>query len=101
MKPPGVSSPPDREPKLPLDSDRDTLKRAHSLVDSMDIDAVDFLSRDHDWKEARRGRLTCLACGAAASFRVAAAKRSPTFAARHAATCPLVSKAWSAFKFLQ
>jgi hypothetical protein len=84
MKPPGASSPPDGKVGGARRQKRgDALKRAHSLVDHTDIDAVDFLSRDQDWKEARRGRLTCLACGAAASFRVAAAKRSPTFAARH------------------
>ncbi|MCU1516643.1 MAG: hypothetical protein JWQ75_1364 [Pseudarthrobacter sp.] len=79
----------------------DALKRAHSLVDSTDVDAVDFLSRDEEWKQARRGRLTCLACGAGASFRAASAKRSPTFTARHNAGCPLMARTWSVFRYLQ
>lgn len=77
------------------------MKRAHSLLDSEDFDAVDFLSRDPDWKAARRGRLTCLACGAVAVFRHASAKRSPNFAARHAAGCGLVASTWSVFKYLR
>ena len=78
------------------------MNRALSLIDHKDISAADFQAMDTQSRDARRGQLACLACGADASFRTASAKRSPTFAARHESDCPLVvTPAWSVFRYLQ
>jgi len=77
------------------------MKRALSLMDNVDLDAVEFSRMDADWRRTRRRNLTCMACGAPAFFRAASARRTASFGASHSEDCVLMSPPWSAFRFLQ
>jgi hypothetical protein len=77
------------------------MKRAMSLVDNADLDALEFSRMDEQWRSARRRRLACIACGAPAFFRAASARRSAAFGAVHDDQCVLTAPPWTAFRFLQ
>jgi hypothetical protein len=77
------------------------MKRAMSLVDNVDLDALEFSGRDEQWQSVRRRSLACIACGAPAFFRAASARRSAAFGAVHDEHCVLTAPPWTAFRFLQ
>ena len=77
------------------------MKRALSLMDNVDLDAVVISRMDADWRRIRRRSLECMACGAPAFFRAASARRAASFGASHSDDCVLMSPPWSAFRFLQ
>jgi hypothetical protein len=77
------------------------MKRAISLVDNVDLDALEFSRKDEEWRSARRRSLVCIACGAPAFFRAASARRSAAFGAVHEELCVLTAPPWTAFRFLQ
>ena len=56
------------------------MKRAMSLVDNVDLDALEFSGRDEQWQSVRRRSLACIACGAPAFFRAASAGAAPRLA---------------------
>lgn len=76
------------------------MKRALCLVDGTAWDAAEFGSKDETWQERRRRQLACLGCGGRAIFK-AGSRRVAFFAARHRQDCPLSTRAWSVFRYLQ
>jgi hypothetical protein len=66
------------------------MKRALSILDNKDLDAIEFSTKDDHWQASRRGSLTCLGCSAPAFFRPATPARSPSFGAFHSKFCLLV-----------
>jgi hypothetical protein len=76
------------------------MKRALSLVDGRAWDATEFGSKGETWQERRRRQLSCLGCGGRAMFK-AGLRRAAFFAARHRQDCPLSTRAWGVFRYLQ
>lgn len=72
---------------------------AKSLLDGTEWTATEFAGLPPEDQKAARQELVCLSCDGRAVFR-AGQKRQPLFAARHTQDCQLISRPWSAFKFL-
>lgn len=72
---------------------------AKSVFDGTEWTAKEFAVLLPEKQRAARQELACLSCGGRAVFR-SGPKRQPSFAARHRQDCRLVSRPWSAFKFL-
>ncbi|MFF2840684.1 competence protein CoiA family protein [Paenarthrobacter sp. NPDC057981] len=72
---------------------------AKSVLDGTEWTATEFAGLLPEEQRTNRPELVCLACDGRAVFR-AGQSRQPSFAARHRQDCRLVSRPWSAFKFL-
>ncbi|MGO4252771.1 competence protein CoiA family protein [Paenarthrobacter sp. YJN-D] len=76
-----------------------TLYMAKSILDGTEWTATEFAGLLPEEQNATRQELACLSCDGRAVFR-AGQQRQPSFAARHRQDCRLVSRPWSAFRFL-
>jgi hypothetical protein len=76
------------------------MKRAISLLDQREWDAVEFGKQDKQTQGTHNKYLSCISCKARARFNTGSAKRRATFAARHTANCVLKRASWSAFQYL-
>ncbi|MGJ3190073.1 competence protein CoiA family protein [Paenarthrobacter nitroguajacolicus] len=72
---------------------------AKSILDGTEWTATEFAELLPEEQRATRQELACLSCDGRAVFR-AGQQRQPSFAARHRQDCRLVSRPWSAFRFL-
>jgi hypothetical protein len=77
------------------------MNRALSLVDGADWEATDFSAQQAAWRELHRGKLLCLGCGQATTFRTGSRTRKPFFAARHEDSWALMRESWTVFRYLQ